>query len=172
MQLFRAKVIMSKSSGGDVTCWRTKWSWWLQRSRSGFTEGLNAAVIAEERVHAELEHFPASAVHKLCPNPQGCCFDYVRALICGSLWKGLNTLTGCKMTREGEAWPTYTDQEAEMVGSGVKESRGEGDTPKTEYERKREGRKQMIERGETRTSNRDRENAVRLYLGQFWKIVT
>lgn len=62
---------------------------YTQGGLAGFSEGLNAAVTDVEWGHAELEHFsrPASTP---CPNPQGCCFDYVRAVICCSLWKGFN----------------------------------------------------------------------------------
>lgn len=54
----------------------------------------------------------------------------------------LATLTGWKMTQEGEAWPTYTDRETEMVGrGGEKELQARRQAPKREYGSKKEGKK-------------------------------
>lgn len=60
-------------------------------------------------------------IYTPCPNPQGCCFDYVRAVTAAVYGKAfasqssLVTLTVKKKEWEGEAWPTYTDREKETV---------------------------------------------------------
>lgn len=86
-------------------------------------------------------------MYTLCPNPQVCCFDYVRAVsstaygTASTSQSSFATLKGWKkMTWKGEAWPTYTDTEMEMVGSCEKKKRQKIHTKKWEKGAKRRGK--------------------------------
>lgn len=69
------------------------------------------------------------------------------------------------MTREGEAWPTYTDWETEMAVRGGEEQL----ETKDRHQRGNEGvrNEQTIERGE----EGGRWNVIRQYLGQLSKLL-